>query len=275
LVSATTLHRRLLLVSAASLYGLVFASLLVFEVPGLGLGHFFYVPVALLALSLGLRGGVAGGLLATSLYVLAIVVTPRLPTRDVLTFATAIRLVTYTTVGAVIGWYADQHRTHMERLRELAERDFLTGLLNARIFDEALARRCAGDEPFALVLADMDDLKQVNDAHGHVEGNRAIRRVGELLAAHVPAGTDVARVGGDEFALLIEGSVHDAQALCGELRRTLSRSGLDLSFGWAARPDDGESSLELFRKADDRLYGAKLLGRNRRAVTALAAAANQ
>ena len=48
-----------------------------------------------------------------------------------------------------------------------------------------------------------------------------------------------------------------------------------MSFGWAARPDDGESSLELFRKADDRLYGAKLLGRNRRAVTALAAAANQ
>ena len=274
-MSAATLHRRLLSLSAVSLYALVFISFVFFEVPGLGLAHFFYVPVALLALSLGLRGGVAGGLLATSLYVLAIVVTPRLPTRDVLTFATAIRLVTYTTVGAVIGWYADQHRTHMERLRELAERDFLTGLLNARIFDEALARRCAGDEPFALVLADMDDLKQVNDAHGHVEGNRAIRRVGELLAAHVPAGTDVARVGGDEFALLIEGSVHDAQALCGELRRTLSRSGLDLSFGWAARPDDGESSLELFRKADDRLYGAKLLGRNRRAVTALAAAANQ
>jgi diguanylate cyclase (GGDEF)-like protein len=121
----------------------------------------------------------------------------------------------------------------------------------------------------------MDDLKRVNDAHGHAEGNRAIRRVGELLAANVPLGTDVARVGGDEFALLLDGSVHDAQALCGELRLTLSRAGLDVSFGWAARPDDGESSLELFRKADDRLYGAKLLGRNRRAVTALAAAANQ
>jgi diguanylate cyclase (GGDEF)-like protein len=274
-VSAATLHRRLLFLSAVSLYALVFISFLLFEVPGLGLGHFFYVPVVLIALALGLRGGIVGGMLATALYALAIVITPRLPVRDVLTFATAIRLVTYTTVGAVIGWYSDQHRTHMERLRELAERDFLTGLVNARVFDEALVRRCAGEEPFALVLADMDDLKHVNDAHGHAEGNRAIRRVGELLAAHVPAGTDVARVGGDEFALLIEGSVHDAQALCGELRRTLSRSGHDVSFGWAARPDDGESSLELFRKADDRLYGAKLLGRNRRAVTALAAAANQ
>jgi diguanylate cyclase (GGDEF)-like protein len=275
LVSAATHHRRLLVLTALALYGLVFACFALFEMPGLGLGHFFYVPVVLIALALGLRAGLVGAVLATGLYVLAIVITPRLPTRDVLTFATAIRLMTYTTVGAVIGWYSDQHRTYVDRLRELADRDFLTGLVNARVFDDALARRCSADAPFALVLADMDDLKHVNDAHGHAEGNRAIRRVAEALAANVPAGTDVARVGGDEFALLLEGSVEKANALCAELKRTLSRQGLDISFGWAARPEDGESSLELFRKADDRLYAAKLLGRNRRAVTALAAAANQ
>jgi diguanylate cyclase (GGDEF)-like protein len=275
MVSAATHHRRLLVLSALTLYALVFASFVVFEMPGLGLGHFFYVPVVLLALALGLRGGVAGALLAAGLYALAIVVTPRLPTRDVLTIATAIRLATFTTVGTVIGWYADQHRLHIDRLRELADRDFLTGLVNARVFDEALARRCAGAEPFALVLADMDNLKHVNDAHGHAEGNRAIRRVAEALGANVPTGTDVARVGGDEFALLVDGSLEEAQALCLDLKRLVSRDGLDISFGWAARPDDGESSLELFRKADDRLYAAKLLGRNRRAVTTLAAAANQ
>jgi diguanylate cyclase (GGDEF)-like protein len=275
MVSAATLHRRLLLASALVLYALIFASFAVFEMPGLGLGHFFYVPVVLVALALGLRAGVAGAALATGLYALAIVITPRLPTRDVLTFATAIRFTTYTTVGAVIGWYADQHRSHIEQLRELADRDFLTGLLNARVFDEALARRCATGLPFALVLADLDDLKQINDAHGHVEGNRAIRRVGEFLAASVPADADVARVGGDEFALLLEGGSVEAQALCAELKRTISRDGLDLSFGWAARPGDAESSLELFRKADDRLYAAKLIGRNRRTVTALTAAANQ
>jgi diguanylate cyclase (GGDEF)-like protein len=273
MVSATTTHRRLLLASALTLFGLVFAVFVLFEVPGLGIGHFFYIPVALLALALGLRAGVAAGALATGLYALAIVVTPRLPVRDVLTVATVIRLVTYTTVGVLIGWYADQHRAHVERLRELADRDFLTGLLNARVLDEALARRCAGDEPFALVLADMDDLKLVNDAHGHAEGNRAIRRVGETLAAHVPIGADLARVGGDEFALLIGGSVNAAQALSTDLKRRLAHAGLDVSFGWAARPDDGESSLELFRKADDRLYAAKLLGRNRRAVVALSTAA--
>jgi diguanylate cyclase (GGDEF)-like protein len=273
MVSTAALHRRLLVLSALTLFGLVFVSFVLFEVPGLGLGHFFYVPVALLALALGVRAGILAGLLATGLYALAIVVTPRLPVREILTAATAIRFVTYGTVGAVIGWYADQHRSHIDRLRELADRDFLTGLSNGRVFDEALARRCADEAPFALVLVDMDDLKHINDAHGHAEGNHAIRRVGESLAAHVPAGTDVARVGGDEFALLIDGSLPEVQELCGRLGRLLARDGLDVSFGWAARPNDGESSLELFRKADDRLYAAKLLGRNRRTVGSLQAAA--
>jgi diguanylate cyclase (GGDEF)-like protein len=274
MVSAATHHRRLLVLSALALFGLVFASFVLFEVPGLGLGHFFYVPVALLALALGVRAGIAAGAVATALYALAIAVTPRLPVRDVLTAATAIRLVTYGTVGAVIGWYADQHRSHIDRLRELADRDFLTGLSNARVFDEALARRCAGEEPFALVLVDMDDLKHINDAHGHAEGNRAIRRVGESLAAQVPTGTDVGRVGGDEFALLIDGAVDEVQRLCSSLTRVLGRDGLDVSFGWAARPHDGESSLDLFRKADDRLYTAKLLRRNRRTVVPLPSVAH-
>jgi diguanylate cyclase (GGDEF)-like protein len=262
-----------LIAIALALYAGVFAMFFVFERPGLGIGHMFYVPVVLLALALGLRGGIAGGLLGGGLYALAIVVTPRLPVRDVVTVATAIRLVTYTTVGSVIGWYADQHRDHIERLRELAEQDFLTGLLNARAFDDALARHCAADEPFALVLADMDDLKQINDAHGHTEGNRAIRRVGETLAAQTPAGTHVARVGGDEFALLVAGGIEAVTALCAELGQSLSRSGLDVSFGWASLPDDGETSLELFRKADDRLYAAKLVSRNRRTVVSLASGA--
>src|SRR5712691_12879939 len=108
----------------------------VFEVPGLGLGHFFYIPVALLALACGTRVGLLGGCVATALYALAIVLTPRLPTRDVLTAATAIRFVTYSSCGAVVGWFANEHRRHLDQLRELAERDFLTGILNTRVFDE-------------------------------------------------------------------------------------------------------------------------------------------
>ena len=157
---AASLHRRFLIVTAFAAYALVFMSLVVFEVPGLGLGHFFYIPVALLALAGGTRLGLLGGGMATALYTIAIVVTPRLPTRDVLTAATVIRLVTYSSCGALVGWFANEHRRHLEQLRELAERDFLTGILNTRMFDEALARRCSAARPFLLLLGDMDNLKQ-------------------------------------------------------------------------------------------------------------------
>jgi diguanylate cyclase (GGDEF)-like protein len=244
-------------------------------VPGLGIGHFYYVAVAMLALAGGTWAGIGGGLLAAGLYVLSITLTPRVPTHDVLTSGTIIRTVTYCSCGALIGWFANQHRQHVRQLQELAERDFLTGLLNTRAFDEALARRCAADTPFVLVLGDIDDLKQVNDAHGHPEGNRVLQHVAETFAGAVGPRDDLARVGGDEFVILMEGSVDEAHALMMLLKKRLARDGYDLSFGWSARPEDGPGPLELFRKADDRLYAAKLLGRNRRAVLALAAATSQ
>ena len=268
MVSAATLNRRVLVLSSIALFGVIFGCFVLFEVPGLGLGHFFYIPVVLLGLAAGWRAGLAGGTVASALYALAILITPRLPVRDVLTAATAIRFVTYSSVGVVIGWFANRHREHIEQLSELAERDFLTGLLNARMFDEALARRCASGHPFALVLADVDDLKLVNDAHGHAEGNRTIRRVAEVLVAFAAPDDELARIGGDEFGILTDGDPHAVSTV---LKQRLAREGLDVSFGWSARPADGEGAVELFRKADDRLYAAKLIARNARVVTSLSA----
>ena len=264
-----------MILSAIALYMGIFVGFVIFEVPGLGIGHFYYVAVAMVALAGGTWAGIGGGLLAAGLYVLSIALTPRVPTHDAMTMGTIIRTVTYCSCGALIGWFADQHRDHVRQLRELAERDFLTGLLNTRAFDESLARRCASDEPFVLVLGDIDDLKTVNDTHGHAEGNRVLRQVAEAFAAAVGHGDELARVGGDEFAVVTTGSVEEAQALSTLLKKRLARDGYELSFGWAVRPEDGPGPLELFRKADDRLYAAKLLGRNRRAVLALAAATHQ
>jgi Flp pilus assembly protein protease CpaA len=89
-VPAATTQRRLLFVTALLSYGVVFTCFVLFEIPGLGLGHFFYIPVALLALACGTSAGFFGGSLAAALYALAIVLTPRLPTRDVLTYASAV-----------------------------------------------------------------------------------------------------------------------------------------------------------------------------------------
>lgn len=258
--------------TAIALYATVFMAFVVFEVPGLGLGHFFYIPVALLALACGTRVGLIGGAFATALYALAIVVTPGLPTRDVLTFATVIRFFTYTSCGMLIGWFASEHQRHLERLRELAERDFLTNLLNTRVFDEALARRCLAGSPFVLLLGDMDNLKQVNDTHGHVAGNTELRRLADALTHAIGPEDELARVGGDEFAILTDADVTGAAELCARLRAALEVHDLRMTFGWAAYPDDGVGPLELFRKADDRLYAAKLIARNHRVVEQLAAA---
>jgi diguanylate cyclase (GGDEF)-like protein len=263
---AASTHRRLLIATAFACYALVFTSFVVFEVPGLGLGHFFYIPVALLALAGGTRLGLLGGSIATALYALAIAVTPRLPTRDVLTAATAIRFVTYSSCGVLVGWFANEHRHHLGRLRELAERDFLTGILNTRMFDEALARRCGAARPFVLLLGDMDNLKQVNDTHGHSAGNGELRRLADTLSQAVERGDEVARVGGDEFAILTEASATEAGDLCARLRADLAAEDIRITFGWAAMPEDGLGPLELFRKADDRLYAAKMIQRNHRVV---------
>jgi len=266
---AASLHRRLLTVIAIGSYAVVFMIFIAFEVPGLGLGHFFYIPVALLALAGGTRLGLLGGAVATALYTLAIVITPRLPTGDVLTAATVIRLVTYSSCGVLVGWFANEHRRHLGQLRELAERDFLTGILNTRMFDEALARRCTAARPFLLLLGDMDNLKQVNDTHGHTAGNGELRRLADTLSEAIEPGDELARVGGDEFAILAGASVAEAGALCARLRAELAAEDLRITFGWAALPEDGIGPLELFRKADDRLYAAKLIQRNHRVVEQL------
>jgi diguanylate cyclase (GGDEF)-like protein len=265
-VSAATKHRRALAVTAIACFAIVFSFFVLFEVPGLGLGHFFYIPVALLALAFGARGGVLAGAVAAALYVAAIALTPRVPTTDVLTYATAIRFVTFSTCGLVVGWFADKHRRHLEQLRDMAERDFLTGILNTRVFDEALSRRCAKGRPFLLLLGDMDDLKSVNDTHGHVAGNAELRRLADALGGLLGPTDELARVGGDEFAILTDASISDAAGICSSLRTRLAADDLRMTFGWAALPEDGLAGLELFRKADDRLYAAKLVGRNHRVV---------
>ncbi len=269
-VPAATTHRRLLFAIAIAAYVLVFTSLVLFEVPGLGLGHFFYIPVALLALACGTQVGFLGGTLATALYVLAIVVTPRLPTRDVLTAATAIRFVTFSSCGVLVGWFANEHRRHVEQLRNLAERDFLTGILNTRVFDEALARRCRRERPFVLLLGDLDNLKLLNDTHGHIAGNTELRRLADALARAIRPGDELARVGGDEFAILTERRIDEATSVCAGLRDKLAAEDLHVTFGWAAQPEDGVGPRELFRKADDRLYAAKLISRNLRTVQQVA-----
>jgi diguanylate cyclase (GGDEF)-like protein len=253
-------QRAFLIGTAIAGFILIFASFLVFEVPGLGIGHFYYLPVALIALASGPGWGAGAGLLGGTLWVSGVVLNPNIPSAEVLTYSTAIRLLTYTAIGALVGWFARDNRALVPRLRVAADRDFLTNLLNARAFDRSLAERLETGESFGLILGDTDGLKEVNDEHGHSEGNDLLRRTGDLLKEALGSSDVLARVGGDEFAVLTKNSDTDeVRALCGRLTSSLAADGVSMSFGWSVCPRDGDNALLLFRAADERLYAQKLI----------------
>ena len=258
--AAVSHHRAFLLATAGVLYPVVFAAFMLAEKPGLGLGHFYYFPVAMVALASGALWGAAAGLLATGLYSLGIVINPYLASSQVLTGGTIIRLVTLTSIGALVGWFATNHRDLSDRLRIANERDHLTGLLNTRAFDAALTARLEQGRPFGLVLADMDNMREINDAEGHAVGNDVLRHAGDILSRTSDGDAQVARVGGDEFAVITSMPGSDTvRALCSRLTSALAEQGISMTFGWAVCPRDGETSLLLFRAADERLYAQKLI----------------
>jgi diguanylate cyclase (GGDEF)-like protein len=258
--AAVSRHRVFLLATSAALYPAILGAFLLAERPGLGIGHFYYFPVAMIALASGPAWGILAGMAATGCYTLGIALNPHLPASHVLTTSTSIRCVTFTSMGALVGWYAHSNRQLTDRLRVAEERDFLTGLLNTRAFDAALSARAELGKPFGLILADMDSLKEVNDREGHAVGNDLLRRAADILSRKLDYGDQIARVGGDEFGIITSTPGTDAvRALCGRLTATLHEHGLSLSFGWAVCPRDGDSALLLFRAADERLYAQKLI----------------
>jgi diguanylate cyclase (GGDEF)-like protein len=257
--AAVSHHRAFLLAGAGVLYPVIFVVFMLAEKPGLGLGHFYYFPVAMVALASGAAWGVAAGLAATGLYTIGIVINPHFASSQVLTSGSIIRLVTLTTMGALVGWFATSHRDLSDRLRIANERDHLTGLLNTRAFDAALTDRLELGRPFGLVLADLDNMRELNDAEGHAAGNDVLRHVGDILE-RTSDEAQVARVGGDEFAVITSRPGSEAvRALCSRLTTALADEGISMSFGWAVCPHDGETSLLLFRAADERLYAQKLI----------------
>jgi diguanylate cyclase (GGDEF)-like protein len=265
---AATSHRHLAIVTAIGLYGLVFAALVLYEQPGLGLGHFFYLPVALVALTTGPRLGALAGAAAAFLYALSFILNPELAATEIVTAGAAIRLLPFAASGALLGWFAASNTALVERLQILAERDHLTGLPNTRAFEAAIARRFDSGRPFAVLLGDMDGLKEMNDRYGEGEGDDALRRLGALLANALEPGDELARVGGDEFAVLAAlGSTQEAARLAARLETVLAGTGLSITFGWAVHPQDGLNALSLYRAADERLYARKYIRSPRRRQT--------
>ncbi|HSF03983.1 MAG TPA: EAL domain-containing protein [Solirubrobacterales bacterium] len=165
------------------------------------------------------------------------------------------------------------HRRQVRRLRGLAATDALTGLTNHRGFQEALARELErarrDDRPMSLVMLDLDNFKTVNDTHGHPYGDEVLRSVGAALAGVVRSTDTAARVGGEEFALILTGI--DGEVAYGIAERAREAIGevsvegvvLSCSAGIASYPADADDASRLCKFADGALYWAKRQGKQR------------
>jgi diguanylate cyclase (GGDEF)-like protein len=166
------------------------------------------------------------------------------------------------------------HSLTVDRLRAEADRDYLTGLANRRRFRKALEQEVERwrryDIPCALLLLDIDHMKGINDTYGHPAGDVVIRTVADVLIALSRDNDTAARLGGEEFALLLAG-VGSGQALAAAERVRLAVSGtpveavgvVTVSVGVAACPENARTERELFGTSDAALYLAKQEGRNR------------
>jgi diguanylate cyclase (GGDEF)-like protein len=168
----------------------------------------------------------------------------------------------------------ERHRS-AEKIAHLARHDTLTNLANRTSFreklEDALSQVDQG-EGFSVLFLDLDDFKIVNDAHGHPVGDSLLRLVALRLRAAVRAEDIVARVGGDEFAIILSGMSDSkmvmarAQHLVELLREPYMVDELMLtstaSIGCAIAPENGNTAKDLLRNADIALYCAKADGRN-------------
>ncbi|HUW65524.1 MAG TPA: HD domain-containing phosphohydrolase [Spirochaetia bacterium] len=154
----------------------------------------------------------------------------------------------------------------LEKVRHLSVRDSLTGLFNRLKFEEALKELAACDEPVSVSVIDLDGLKLVNDTLGHARGDEMIKAAAGVISASCRPGDFVARVGGDEFAMILPGTDAEAaervcQAICDNVE-SFNRGGptlhLSISLG-SATCRSGDLPLEVTVKAADAaMYRNKL-----------------
>ena len=223
----------------------------------------------------GWSGSIRSALLIAALCTAGWVVSNMLAGMSYSTTIVWIGNVLAQAVGfAVVGFLMASVSRALERERTLSRIDHLTGLLNVRAFQEqgrsVLAACRRRGRSVALAYVDVDDFKRVNDSVGHAGGDRVLELVGSALRGTVRADDVAARMGGDEFAILMsETDEAGARSFLERVRETLARELADsphpitLSVGavvFAAPPDDLD---ELLRRADALMYRGKAEGKNR------------
>jgi len=175
-------------------------------------------------------------------------------------------LAVLALMGLVLAAATTERNRAQEEIQRQASSDPLTGLANYRclyeVFNREAERSGRTGRPVALLLLDLDGLKKINDAHGHLVGSRALCRLARVLQQECRLNDTPARYGGDEFAVIVpETEVGDAGNLAWRVAERLANDveqpPLSFSFGVASYPQDGSTFDQVLRKADSSLYEMK------------------
>jgi diguanylate cyclase (GGDEF)-like protein len=233
---------------------------------GVDLAWMFVVPVAISSIAGGLREGMT--IAALSAFISAMYATATQGQIDLALIGTVGlgRMLLYGITAGVLGAFAEAHQSVQSHLRQLASLDPLTKVSNVARFYEELGIMEMGETGFAVLLVDLDDLKVLNDRHGHQAGSAAIQVVADALRRVIRTTDCVARFGGDEFVLILKDADRTgARVVVNRLREVLAaerlpvapEARLSVSVGIAIFGEEGTNSEELLAAADEAMYADK------------------
>ena len=185
-------------------------------------------------------------------------------------FSAFTAYLVFSTVAAVYRFILDRFR---EELRLLLDKDYLTGVLTRRALFSRLKSVDCKRSPYSVIMADIDNFKQINDTFGHQAGDRVLKELGKIFKENLRRNDFVGRYGGEEFLIVLPDTVKENATFVAEkLRRLIENSyfnypgkRITVSFGVAdCREVDCSKCLEkVIELADERLYKAKREGKNR------------
>ena len=232
---------------------------------GVDSGWMFIIPVSISAIAAGLGEGLLVALAAAALSAVFSANNGAGFDQTLILSSFSARFALYGITAGILGAFAEAHYSVQSNLRELATLDPLTKVSNVASFYQEMGVLEAQPSDFALMLLDIDDLKKINDTHGHQVGTEVIQEVANVLRSVVRGSDSLARYGGDEFVVILrEANQAGAQIVINRIREILGESSvsapqlkLSVSVGVALFGEDGKSAEELLEAADKRMYRDK------------------